>query len=572
MNRKALSASCIRPIAMPFGHNGGMATMIELADEMLELLHDESPLVPSVFGIPGYDHLLPDLSVEADRDRRARAESIAERAAAADGLSGQDAATRAVVVQQATSLIIRADARAVEHTLVFPLIAPATSLLHRLALLRPDGADAERAYLTRLAAIPGYLDTAAARHRAGLAAGRLPLAYLGRAAVDNLDRYLADADGDPLGRPPLTGPRIAERTAILDEVVRPAFARYRDVIAEEIAPHGRPEHQPGLCWLPDGEATYAALVRMYTTTERTPEALHQTGLDLVARLTEEYAEIGSRAFGARTAAEVFERLRTDPALRWDSADELLAAARETIARAERAAPNWFGRVPAARCVVAPVPPNEEQDVSSAYYVRPALDGSRPGTYFANTYRATERDRFTAEAVAFHEAVPGHHFQLCLAQELDGLPMLRRLAGITAYTEGWALYTERLADEMGLYSSDITRLGMLAEDSVRATRLVVDTGLHAMGWTRQQVVDYLRTHTLQSEVDVQAETDRYIEMPAQALSYMVGRLEIQRLRTEAEHSLGPAFDIKDFHDLILSGGPLPMTALADAVAAWATRRA
>lgn len=214
-----------------------------------------------------------------------------------------------------------------------------------------------------------------------------------------------------------------------------------------------------------------------------------------------------------------------------------------------------------------LPPGEAPDGPTAYYLRPALDGSRPGTYFANTYLVEERERFTAEGIAFHEAVPGHHFQLALAQELTELPMLRRLARVTVYLEGWGLYTERLADEMGLYSDDLARLGMLAADSIRAARLVVDTGLHAMGWSRQQVVEYLRANTVMDEVDIQSETDRYIEWPGQALSYMVGRLEIQRLREHAEQELGAAFDIRAFHDTVLCNGILPLSVLSDVVGDW-----
>ena len=544
-----------------------MTTVTELAGELLALLHSESPLAASLLGIAGYDDRLPDLSAPAERARTARAQDIARRAAAIPGGPGdQDAATRAVVVQQATALVTRADAKLVEHTLAFPLAAPAASLLHSLPLLRPSGSAAEQAYLARLAAVPGYLAEAAQRHRAGIAAGRLPLAYLGRAGVAELDRYLAGPDRDPLREPPLSGPRAAERDALLDDVVRPAFARYRDVVDTEVVPHGRPPHKPGLCWLPDGEATYAALSRAHTTTGHTPDELHQTGLDLIGRLDDEYAETGSRVFGASTAGAVRDRLRADPALRWRGPQEVLTAARGAVDRAERAAPGWFRRVPAGRCAVAPVPDNEAARVTS-YYIRPALDGSRPGTYYANTYLAAERERFTAEAVAFHEAVPGHHFQLAIAQETEGLPPLRQLAQITAFIEGWALYAERLADEMGLYSGDIARLGLLAEDSSRAARLVVDTGLHARGWSRQQAAGFLRAHTLLPEADLTAETDRYIEWPGQALSYMVGRLEIQRLRAVAEAELGAAFDLKAFHDLVLSNGPLPMTVLASVVHNW-----
>ncbi|MEV0701760.1 DUF885 domain-containing protein [Saccharopolyspora sp. NPDC050389] len=543
-----------------------MTTVTQLADEMLALLHQENPLVATSLGIRGHDHELPDLSERADLARKASAEHIAQRAADLDGLGEQENVTRAVVVQQAMALVARVDAKLIEHTLAFQLTAPAGALLHGLPQLRPAGDDGERAYLTRLAAIPSYLADAAERHRAGMAAGRLPLAYLGRAAVASLDRYLADPEHDPLRGPALSGSRVAERDSLLEGVVHPAFARYRDMIGTEVVPRGRPEEKPGLCWLPDGAEVYAALSRVHTTTERTPDDLHQTGLDLIEELAEEYVEIGSRVFGAATAGEVQDRLRTGPALRWRSPEELLTVARETVERAERAAQGWFRRVPAGRCAVEPVPDNEAPNVS-AYYNRPALDGSRPGTYFANTYRAEERERFTAEAVAFHEAVPGHHFQLALAQEIDGLPMLRSLADINVYVEGWALYAERLADEMGLYSGDLARLGMLAEDSMRAARLVVDTGLHARGWSRQKAIDFLLSHTLLSEVDVQVEIDRYVELPGQALSYMVGRLEIQRLRAAAECELGAGFDLKAFHDLVLTNGPLPMTVLADVVENW-----
>ncbi|NUT49290.1 MAG: DUF885 domain-containing protein, partial [Saccharothrix sp.] len=278
-------------------------------------------------------------------------------------------------------------------------------------------------------------------------------------------------------------------------------------------------------------------------------------------------EIGGRVFGPTTAAGVRARLLADPGLRWGSAEDMVSLAVASIARAEEVAGDWFGTVPAARCVVEAVPEAEAPNAPLAYYVDPAMDGSRPGTYFVNTHQAEQRDRFSAESTAFHEGVPGHHFQISLAQQLHDLPMLRRFASIEAYLEGWALYAERLADEMGLYSDDVARLGMLSGDSMRAARLVVDTGLHAMRWTRQQAVDYLRANAVMPDVDIFSEVDRYIENPAQALSYMVGRLEIQRLRGEAERRLGDRFDIRAFHDLVLRGGPLPMAVLADVVGDW-----
>jgi uncharacterized protein (DUF885 family) len=196
-----------------------------------------------------------------------------------------------------------------------------------------------------------------------------------------------------------------------------------------------------------------------------------------------------------------------------------------------------------------------------------MDGSRPATYFANTHRARERDRYSAEAVAYHEAVPGHHVQVALAQELPELPLLRRQAPINAFAEGWGLYAERLADEMGLYSDDVARLGMLAGDSLRAARLVVDTGIHAHGWDRQRVIDFLRVNTPMPHADIERETDRYIADPGQALSYMVGRLEIERIRAGARQALGERFDIRGFHDAVLSNGEIPLDALAEVIDDW-----
>ncbi|WP_250003633.1 DUF885 family protein [Actinoplanes sp. M2I2] len=545
-----------------------MDTAAALADDLLDVLAREDPLNEFLQGLPGYEHLLSDHDEAAEQGLRRRAAELAARA----GQDRPDRVTRAVVAQQAAALIDRLDARLVEHTMADYVLSPLVRLLTMVPAVRPAGVAQEQAYLARLAAVPAYLAGVTGRHRAGVAAGRTPVAERARYAIARLDRYLADPAGDPLRQPPLTGSREAERDRLLQGTVRPALAAYREALDAGVAPHGRPPEQPGLCWLPDGEAHYAALARTHTTTGHTPQQLHQLGLDLVEQLTDEYVSIGSRVFGVRTAAEVQDRLRTDTTLRWGGADEVLTAARSSIERAERAAPDWFGRTPSHRCVVEPVPEADAPNAAEASYSPAALDGSRPGTFFVNTYRAGERNRYVAEAMAFHEAVPGHHFQITIAQELTGVPPLRRLVGINAYSEGWGLYSERLADEMGLYSDDLARLGMLAMDSTRAARLVVDTGLHAFGWSRQRVLDYLRTTTVMADVAISSETDRYIEMPGQALSYMVGRLELQRLRARAEHELGPDFDLRGYHDLVLGGGALPMGVLDDEVARWTALRA
>ncbi|MBM7771300.1 uncharacterized protein (DUF885 family) [Actinokineospora baliensis] len=545
--------------------------VLALADELLDLQLTAEPLGATLLGVPGYDDRLADATEGTAIAQRAAAVDIAARAHLVEAVSAENAVTAKVIAQQAEAIVDKVDARMVEYTISDIFVGPAASLLTFLPMVVLPDAERGQAYLSRLRQVPEHLEQVAERHRAGIAAGRVPVRKLVDSAVAHLDRYLgAGLTADPLLAQQLAGDDngfAAERERVVADVVRPAFAAYRSLLIDEIAQHGRPEDRPGLCALPGGDEAYAALSRVHTTTDRTPEQLHQTGLDIIANLREEYAELGSRVFGVSDQAEVFQRLITDPALRWRDADELLEHARAAIERAEEAAPRWFGRLPGQRCRVEPVPAAEAPGGPAAYYMQPSLDGLRPGVYYANTDRAHERDRFLAEVTAFHEAVPGHHFQLTIAMELSDLPLLRRLADVNAYAEGWGLYTERLAEEMGLYSDDVARFGMLAMDSMRAGRLVVDTGLHAKGWSREQAVDYLRANTPLSALEIGNEVDRYIAYPGQALSYMVGRLEIQRVRAEAEARLGDRFDIRAFHDLVLCGGPLPLKVLDEVVTAW-----
>jgi uncharacterized protein (DUF885 family) len=534
-----------------------------LAGRILDVMAEEDPLADFLEGYPHFADRLADLSEEAQQELRARAAEIAAEALR----GGQESVDRAVIVQQAESVLARIDARLVEHTMSGYDHSPLGRLLGVLPVARPADAEQEQNFLGRLSGIGTFLAQAAVRHRAGVAAGRTPVADRAAHAISRIDAYLADPGSDPFAAVPLGAAASGTRDRLLAEVMRPAMAAYRDVLSHEIAPHGRPPERVGLCWVSGGEGSYAGLVRMHTTTERTPEQLHQTGIELIKRLNEEYAEIGAQAFGPADSSEVRERLRSDPELRWGGTEEILAAAREAIARAENVAPRWFRARPEASCVVEAAP---DPDGPSAYYLPPALNGSRPGTYYANVSTPGERARYVAEATAFHEAVPGHHFQLSLAQGLTGLLPLRRLAWINSYVEGWGLYTERLADEMGLYSGPLARLGMLAMDSLRAARLVVDTGLHAFGWSRARSIEYLLANTMLSPTEAAGETDRYIEFPAQALSYMVGRLELQRLRARSEAALGADFDVRGFHDVVLENGPLPMDVLDSVIANWARK--
>jgi uncharacterized protein (DUF885 family) len=547
----------------------------DLADDLVRLLFDADPIRASLSGFHERDGELPDLSDTAERTLAKSARRLASAADGVDrsGLSADDWLTLDVVHTVALDTADVADTRKPEWQVTDMWEGAAAAMLIFLPMLTlPEPVHAE-AYLDRLAGLERYLAAAADRHLAGVQAGRTPVARLVRTAVEQVDNYLSAPDRDPLAQPePPAGWEGADRfrsdlDQILSGTARPAFRRYRDTLTDAVESHGRDDERVGLCWLPGGEELYRVLVRTQTTTLRTAEDLHRTGLDLVGRLAEEYAELGGRVLGSSDPAEVMRRLRDDPDLRCSSAEEMLSEALRAVARAEDAAPRWFGRLPEQRCRVEAVPEADAARSPGAYYVPAALDGSRPGTYWQNTYNPSEQALYLLQFTAYHEAVPGHHFQNALAQGMQDRPLLRRIIEFNAHDEGWALYCERLADEMGLYTDDLARFGMLTGDSLRAGRLVVDTGMHALGWSRARAIEFLQANTPMSTHAIEVEVDRYIAAPGQALGYMVGRLEILRMRAEAERRLGPGFDIRTFHDMVLGTGSLPLTTLGRHIDDW-----
>ena len=316
--------------------------------------------------------------------------------------------------------------------------------------------------------------------------------------------------------------------------------------------------------VPGGADAYRLLARAHTSLDTSPEEIHAIGLAEIERIDGEFVELGARLLQTDGLAATLRALRDDPALHFATRDEVFETAVRSLERANAAIPDWFGRLPKASCEVVRMPEHEEKHSTIAYYREPSADGSRPGQHFINTYAPETRPRYEAETLAFHESVPGHHLQLAIMQELDGLPAFRRFNGCTAFIEGWGLYTERLSEEMGLLSDEIDRFGVLSFDAWRASRLVVDTGIHALGWTRQQAIDFMVAHTALGENNVANEVDRYIVWPGQALAYKLGQLELLRLRAEARDRQGDRFDISRFHDVVLGHGALPLPVLRDVV--------
>src|SRR6185312_14760807 len=298
---------------------------------------------------------------------------------------------------------------------------------------------------------------------------------------------------------------------------------------------------------------------------------HQLGLAEIARTDRELAELGGKALGTSSLAETIARLRTDRSLYFESREQILEAAQRALDAAKAAIPRFFSLLPKTACVMRETPAYEAPFSTVAYYREPHYDGSKPGEYFVNTYKPETRSRYELEALTWHESIPGHHLQIAIAQELGALPAFRKLGGSTAFVEGWALYTEQLADEMGLYTGDLDRLGKLSFDAWRASRLVVDTGIHAMGWTRARAEQFMRDHTALTEINISNEVDRYIGWPGQALAYKVGQLEIGKLRDEAQRALGDRFDLPAFHAVVLDAGAVTLPVLGERVRAWITSR-
>jgi uncharacterized protein (DUF885 family) len=554
-----------------------ISEIASLADELVAIRFLQEPLEAALLGLAEGDVGLADLSATTERSALAAYENLATEAASlrerlfssATTLEEKDVVTLDHVRLSAITQAAFLRARSVEFTVSDFHIAPLSMLLATLYQLPLDSGARRSAHLLRLSTLPRFLEQAAQRHRDGIAGGRTQVARGIRSAIVQIDVVLEDPDLSGLRRTLEEEDRSfsSSQDQLILESVKPAMHEYRDFLEREALPVGRSDEHSGLHWIPGGEEIYKTLVGAWTSTSRTPVDLHAAGLSMIERLNGEFATIGSRLWGTSDVKEIHDRLRNDPELRYVDSDEILTSAIDTVGRAELAAPEWFGLIPSTPCAVAAVPEALADGSAPAYYFTGALDGSRPGTFFINTTKPHERYRHMAEAIAFHEAVPGHHFQLTIAQNQEGGHVVFAVFGDTASAEGWGLYAERLADEMGLYSSDLTRLGMLSTDAWRAARLVVDTGLHAMGWSRQETIDWMVAHVPMSQLEVESEVDRYIVMPGQALSYMVGRLELEARRREAAERLGEKFIIRDFHDLILRTGPVALPAMATAVDRW-----
>ncbi len=442
------------------------------------------------------------------------------------------------------------------------------------AAAQPVGTpEARQDTLARWRELPRFVDTEIVNLREGMRRGVTAPRSTVRQVIVQVDGLGTPSADSPLLEPAGRDGDAAFAAAlgrIVAEEVRPALERYRNFLEREYLPAAR--EATGVAALPAGAACYAASVRAHTTLEIPAQEIHDLGVREMARLEGEMRRIAERSFGTSDLPALMQTLRTDRRYTYRSKEELIAHAASALARAKAAMPRWFGRLPRADMEIRPHPAFREPTTDQ--YNGPAEDGSRPGVYLISTWEPGKKSRAGVESTAFHETIPGHHLQTAIALENARLhPVLRftlydaawRSNG--AYGEGWGLYAERLADEMGLFSSDLDRLGMLVAQAFRAARLVVDPGLHVLGWSREEAIEYMLAHTNSARDEVESEVDRYISWPGQAVGYMVGALEIERLRAETQRRLGPRFDIRRFHDRVLEGGTVPMTVLRSTLERW-----
>lgn len=547
------------------------ATVNDLADRFWEGVLQRDPLWATTLGDERYNDRWPDLGAagraaeeSAFRSVLAEAQRIPDH-----GLDPEQTITRDMLILVAENqlewLAQKQYQLAVDH-MSGPQIWPADIAQYQPA----DTPERLEKLLVRYRAYPALMDQYVETLAEGVADGRTAAAMPVRRAIEQIDRMLAMPASEAPATSMVNVGEGGDRSAVSEAVERDINAglrRLRAYLADEYEPRAR--QQPGLSATPGGDAAYRLAIRMQTTVDTSAEEVHAFGMEDLASIEAEKDEI-ARRLGHADRHALRGALADDPANHTDDPQAIVRLAQEQTDRAYAAAPRYFGRLPSANCYVMAVEPYREADSPPAFYMPPTLDGSRQGQYYINTFQPMDRQLHKIAAITFHEATPGHHFQIAIEMELKGLPAFRtlgaRMAGV-AYVEGWGLYCERLADEMGLYLSDQERLGMLDAQSFRAARLVVDSGLHAMNWSRDDAVTFMHERGSLPMVDAAIEVDRYTVWPGQALSYKLGQREIERARVEVSEAMAERFDLRAFHDEVIGHGSLPLATLRSQILGW-----
>lgn len=440
------------------------------------------------------------------------------------------------------------------------------SVISTLAQQPVDTAEEREAALARAKDIPRFVDTELLNLERGMEEGYVAPVSNVAAVIDQFTSLIeTPVDQSPFFNPATRSASesfVAAYRRVVETSVVPALTSYRNFLVHEY--QGRAEI--GVRGNPDGEACYDASVRYWSSLEMSPQAIHEAGLREMARIQAEMMDIAVNTFGTDDLLALFDELRSNPEYTFESEQAMLEYVQAAVDRGKAAMPDWFGNVPNVDVKVIPSPAYE-QDSGGGFYSAGSADGSRPGTYQVGTWNPQGISRAGQESTAFHESWPGHHLQVTVALLNEHLHPVQRYMYVSGMAEGWGLYAERLADEAGLYSSELARLGMLSNEAFRAARLVVDPGIHVMGWTRDEAIDYMLENTAEGFASVSSEVDRYAAVPGQATSYLIGSLEIQRLRAHAEEQLGDDFDIRAFHDRVLADGGVTLPMLGASIEAW-----
>jgi uncharacterized protein (DUF885 family) len=534
------------------------------------------PTFASSLGVRDYDDKLNDPSVEAYEARIERQKALLTKFQAVDlaSLSSDNQLNHALMVSN-----LEYDIEAANYGGKYMLITnrggPHTSLT-RLPSGLPFFSKADfKSYVARLDVIPETLAKATDTIRSGLDAGWVQPCAPMEGYENTISAHIVEDPSKSVFMQPFEKKPAAmdqadfnsfKETALetIKGQIMPAFKTFHTFYLDEYAPRCRTE--VGTSAQPGGDEYYAYRTRMFTTTNMTPDEVHQKGVSEVARIRSEMEEVKEQAGFEGNFAEWLSFLRTDEQFYFKTGQERLDAAAIIGKKIDGALPQLFTKFPRMPWGLKEIPLDIAEKTTTAYYQRPAGDGSRAGFYYVNTTKLDTRPSYELEALSLHEAVPGHHFQIALSQELD-LPNFRKFGGFTAFIEGWGLYSERLGLEVGFYETPYTNMGRLSYEMWRACRLVVDTGMHAKGWTRQQAIDYMAENSALSLNNITTEVDRYITWPGQALAYKIGELKIRELRAYAEDELGEAFDVRYFHDKVLENGAVPLSVLEDIVKAW-----
>jgi uncharacterized protein (DUF885 family) len=546
------------------------AAVNDLADRFWEGVLERDPLYGTVLGDERYNDRWPDLGPDGRAADEAAYRSTIEEATAipGEGLAPEQLITRDLLILVAENhleaLAQKQYQLTVDH-MMGPQIWPVQA-----AQYQPGDTPERLAKLvSRYERYPELIEQYIGTLTEGIADGRTVAAVPVQRAVEQIDRLLAiPADQSPAAVMAQIGDEDRPRViAAVEEHIYPALRRLRAFVADEYQPVAR--QQPGISATPGGEAAYRLAIRMNTTLDTTADEVHTFGLADLEAIESEMDAI-ARRLGHADRHALRQALAEDPANHTSDPQALVRLAQEQTDRAYAVAPDYFGRLPRANCEVRAVEAYREAESPPAFYMPPTVDGSRIGQYYINTYQVDDRQLHRLASITFHEATPGHHFQISIEMELKGLPAFRtlgaRMAG-TAYSEGWGLYCERLADEMGLYLTDAERMGMLETQAFRAARLVVDSGLHAMGWTRDEAIEFMHERGSLPPVDAAIEVDRYTIWPGQALSYKLGQREIERARDEVAAAMGDRFDLRAFHDEVLGHGSLPLATLRREIGGW-----